>query len=127
MTDEKTKQEMRNHRRVFLLDKKLKGGLTQVEETELEELQAEYGRQLVKPSWLGHTAGFGIIALLFIPFIFIALLSFRFWQDSGLPTWLSVIIAVVFVIPLLWLCLLGIRQQVRPVLGSLGRYHTDNK
>ncbi len=112
MIDEKTK-EIRNGRRLFLIDKKLKDGLSQAEEAELEELQAEYSRQLVKPSWLGYTVSLGIIALPLIPFIFIALVCFRFWQDAGLPPWLSVILAVVFVIPLLWLCFLGIRQQVR--------------
>jgi len=113
MTDEKTKNEVRNDRRGFLIDKKLKEGLSPVEEAELEELQAEYSRQLVRPSWLRKTMGFGILLLLLIPSIFIALLCFGFWQDVGLPTWLSVLIAVVFVIPLLWLCVLGIRQQVR--------------
>lgn len=113
MIDEKTQKEIRNHRRVFLIDKKSKDGLSQAEENELEELQAEYGKQHVKPSWLGYAMGYGIILLLLLPFIFIASLCFRFWQDSGLPTWLSVILAVVFVIPLLWLCLLATRQEMR--------------
>lgn len=113
MTDEKTQKKIRNQRRVFLIDKKSKGGLSQDEEKELGELQAEYSRQLAKQSWLGNIVGFGIILLLLIPFIFIASLCFRFWQESGLPTWLSVLIAVVFVIPLLWLCLLATRQEMR--------------
>ncbi len=113
MTDEKTQKEIRNHRRVFLIDKKSKDGLSQAEEIELDELQAEYSRQLAKKSWSGNMVGFGIILLLLIPSIFIALLCYRFWQDVGLPTSLSVIIAVVFVIPLLWACLLATRQQMR--------------
>lgn len=113
MTDEKTHKEIRNHRRVFLIDKKSKEGLSQDEEKELEELQAEYSRQLAKRSWLGNAMGLGIILLLLIPFLFIASLCVRFCQDAGLPTWLSVLIAVVFVIPLLWLCLLGTRQEMR--------------
>lgn len=113
MTDEKTQKMIRDQRRVFLIDKKSKDGLSQAEEKELEELQAEYGRQLVKPPRLGNAMGFGIILLLLLPFLFIASLCFRYWQDSGLPTWLSVLLTVVFVIPLLWLCLLATRQQMR--------------
>jgi uncharacterized membrane protein YhaH (DUF805 family) len=113
MTDEKTQKKIRNQRRVFLIDKKSKEGLSQAEEKELEELQAEYNKQLVKLSWLGNMVGFGVILLLLIPSLFIALLCFRFWQDSGLPTWLSVLLAVVFVIPLFWLCLLATRQEMQ--------------
>lgn len=39
-------RELKNRRRVFLIDKKFQVGLSQAEEAELEELQAEHGEYL---------------------------------------------------------------------------------
>jgi hypothetical protein len=94
MTDQKTQTQIRKLRRRCLIDKKANSGLSQAEEKELEELQVEQDGYEVEPSWLGYTQGIGMIALLLSPFIFIAMLCVRHWQDLGLPTWLSFITAM---------------------------------